>query len=226
MQKVVILDYKNNILENPETFSRHKMYAALLFKNKNYELMSINKGKIRDPSVQKKNHQFLKIITINKIFYIFYACNFIKQKSNHVKTVIFSDPWFLTAFTLTIFRILRHKVRVQVQVHADIGVTNWRTQSVKNYLRFYAAKISLNAADSIRFVSTAQKKDILKKFNLNSAKCVVAPVPITWNIKQNSANVVKKSTKVMNIGYIGRFHKERNLDEIYEFVKKLPSDTK
>ena len=162
---------------------------------------------------------FVVKTSINFLYFSFYSYKLARSLKLQIKLLVTTDPWesYLGAFLLK--KLLRKDIPIQIQVHGDIGNPNWRTTNAKNKLRFYIARYSLPKADSIRTVSARQTKYLIDSFDLNSEVFSIIPVPIS----KNSYSDIFSVNRQRSIGFIGRIHKERGLNEFIVLIKKLNS---
>jgi glycosyltransferase involved in cell wall biosynthesis len=107
-----------------------------------------------------------------------------------------------------------------MQVHADITDDNWKKRSMINRFRVKFGKINLKSADQIRAVSNSSSQEISSKFKIDSKKVIVLPVVL--NI-ENRINPIYLADRPRSIGFAGRFHADRGLDDFVLYVKKLSS---
>ena len=157
--------------------------------------------------------------SINFLYFSFYSYKLARSLKLQIKLLVTTDPWesYLGAFLLK--KLLRRDIPIQIQVHGDIGNPNWRNINAKNKLRFYIARYSLPKADSIRTVSARQTKYLIDSFDLNSEVFSIIPVPIS----KNSYSDIFSVNRQRSIGFIGRIHNERGLNEFIVLIKKLNS---
>ena len=224
MKKVVLVDPKSRIIENKETLLRHEHYGQELKKlDKEYTLVCISKI---NPDCKKaiKNLDFVS--TKHKIF-ILSLLQYLKKHRKEVKCVVFGDPWFYTLLILIFLFVFVRNLNVQIQFHADIEEIPNKTKSIIKNLRWRIARLSIKFTSNIRFVSKIQKEKFENKFKVKLVNAIIAPIPITWNLDLEPSGFGSKSNKLsspLKMGFLGRFHKERNLKELYYFFKLLPEE--
>jgi glycosyltransferase involved in cell wall biosynthesis len=103
-----------------------------------------------------------------------------------------------------LFLRLFFKYKIQLALHGEIH--KFGSEGIKFMLKQLWLLFTFNFSDSIRVVSIAQIEDLHRYYRLEKRKFVVCPIPIdcTKYIQ------LKKHTAHMSIGYVGRFHAERN----------------
>ena len=225
---VAILDLQNIILNGgKESIERHKTYLDTL------QIMTRQQGKINlrifapfDARFTRyyTNYDFIVPIKTNALIkwplLILKLVKIIYKDRKSLNMLIAGDPWFPAVLSLFIRKIINSKILVQTQIHADLGSEKWRKLSIKNNVKFALSRYTLNASDSIRFVSNAQYRKVASIIKIDPKKVFVAgiiyPIPRKTIAK-------KLNTNKVNIGMIGRISKDRGLNDFVKIIYKLNS---
>ena len=152
--------------------------------------------------------------SISKWFYVFDALKlgrFIVVKKG-ITNITCQDP-FETGLVGALIRN-RHKIRLELQIHTDIGSPYFRDFSFLNRTRFFISKYTLTRADTVRVVSE-RIKDYVKKY-IDESKIEVRPISIDIEKIKNTVITVdlhKKYSQFSSIVLIvSRLEKEKNID--------------
>lgn len=136
------------------------------------------------------------------------------------------------AFTNVIAFLLRRFCRtpVQVQIHTDFLAPAFRSESLKNRLRYHLYCWSVRRADCVRVVSERIKRSLV--FKLGVPEKTIAVLPVFTNMKKNASDPPAEDFKRKFIGaepvvlWVGRLAKEKNpslaLEIFGEFAKEFP----
>jgi glycosyltransferase involved in cell wall biosynthesis len=116
----------------------------------------------------------------------------------------------------------RVSTKVQIQVHADICDYEWIKLSWKNRFKSAIAIRILAYTDSIRFVSTSQKRLVHEKQNRKPREEIVIPVFLNLG----SRDVEQSWERPRVIGFVGRMEKERGTRSLIQLVEKLSTDSR
>lgn len=130
------------------------------------------------------------------------------------RTIIAGDPvfGFLAALLIKITSIPLSNI--QLQFHGDIYSAS-TIQDGKTLIRFLITRLSLKFAQSIRVVSNFQIEE-LRPITRKNVDFRVAPIPLNYlKIPINSQG------ERIGIGFIGRLHYERGLNQFVEIVLEL-----
>jgi glycosyltransferase involved in cell wall biosynthesis len=136
---------------------------------------------------------------------------------NRLALILCGDIWESTILALISKIVLRRSIPIQSQIHADIGDENWYKGSLIRKLRLAVIPLYLNNINGIRFVSNGQQERFLKRFNW-SGSSLVSPVPSNCITKGNNLNKHKLPNAV---GFFGRIHSDRGLNEFVRICKVL-----
>jgi glycosyltransferase involved in cell wall biosynthesis len=225
---VAILDLQNIILKGGrESIERHKTYLDTLH-NITPQQQKINL-RIFAPFEERftryyKDYNFIVPIKTKALIkwpsFILKIITIIYKDRKYINMLIAGDPWFPAVLSIFISKIIKSKILVQTQIHADLGSEKWRKLSIKNYVKFALSRYTLYASDSIRFVSEEQYRKVACKIKIDPNKVFVAgiiyPLPEQPIIK-------KLNTDKVNIGMIGRISSDRGLNEFTKIIYKLNS---
>lgn len=223
-QVIFLIDSRGIIrAENGDAQRRHKEYAYEIFLiNPKSVFYIISAAEVKNEKVELGNyHQ--TYIKSNKRFslkYVFEAVNIIKSFKNSSAILLAGDPWE-SAFNARVISFLtkylyRIKLPIQVQIHADITDSYWRKNSLANQIRFRLAAFSLRKADQIRAVTENMKSRVSDCYSIDPKKVFVSSVELNF-----PKMLIRPTTKIRprSIGFAGRFHKDRAIEEFIEFVR-------
>jgi glycosyltransferase involved in cell wall biosynthesis len=220
---ILILDPRGNIsLGGLDVIRRHEKYGKdlALISNK-LKLIVFSSSNLKSSSLKSS---FLDIFiltkpTINSVKFAWRSCRSIKKEQIDVKLLVTGDPWesFWTALLLRKF--LSKNIPIQIQIHGDIANPVWKYLNLRNYLRYYLARLLCNKADMFRAVGNSQKTNLIKNLKIVKSKIDVIPVPINFNSLDLSER--KYQSRAPNIAMIGRIHKDRGINNFLQLLEKL-----
>lgn len=226
--KIFLIDPKNIVLSGGiDSLNRHAIYSNTI---KNVETPGrSNEFKVICPYDKKyeeiiQEYSFLmfpnkyKSRRISNFLYSVFKL--IKHEKSDSILLIAGDPWQAAIYCLIIRCLVNKNIKIQIQVHADIGDNSWRKYSLKNKLKFYVSKYTLRKADTIRCVSITQLNKIGKNLKINEKKLFCSG--IIYNIPPLQT-IRRKKFKVPTVGFIGRIEPDRGIWEFVEIIKKLNS---
>ena len=169
-------------------------------------------------NIKKMN---LNLTSVSKPTYNSYrfsklAFQMLKTINSDVKLFVVGDPWesYVSAYFLK--KCLKISIPIQIQVHADIADPRWRRISIRNLIRFWIAKKTLQDASSVRCVSWQQRLNLIKYFGIDESIISVIPIPI-----RISKPISNKSNRPRTIGFIGRIHTDRGIWQFIDLIKTL-----
>jgi len=220
MKNIIMLDPRG-ILFNSDlaTIQRHKNYIDLLNKESNikevYRLTILSLSKNSKIEMIVDGNLIIKSLgtpTINFIKYSYFCAQEIKQNLNKTAFIVCGDPWisFLSAYFLRIF--VQNKLKIQIQIHADISSPEWTNISLKNYLKKFIHKFAVNNSDQIRVVSSHLKDWLIHEYKIESKKVIVSPVPL------NLIKIKKSKSRASYVAFFGRIEADRG---VFDFVKMI-----
>jgi glycosyltransferase involved in cell wall biosynthesis len=218
---VLILDSRGIVVSGGvDVITRHEMYAKALANTSKLKLMVFTASQSINKANQRYKNLEIKIIsnpTFNSLKFAKDSYKFIKSNNLDVKALVVGDPWASIVTALCLNKFLGGEITIQTQIHADIGDRRWRRLNLRNYFKYSLAKIFLPYSDSIRAVSKAQAKLIIRSFGVDKSRTEVIPVPI------NNLNLLSKSPskRPRIIGFFGRIHQDRGIWEFIDLVKRL-----
>ena len=203
-----------------DALNRHKLYTKNLknLTNKNSEIYIIVYSRFNKKykTIQFKN---LKIIPTKSFHRIFFSIDitiitiklFLRDWKPNVITC--QNPWG-EAFILLLFSKII-KCSFVSQIHTDLLSIYWLKQNpIFNLIRLIQAFLIFNLSSIIRTVSDGISLKLHNFFFIPKNKLHNIPVGITIN-RNSTINIFKtgiKKEKIINILYVGRFEKEKNLD--------------
>jgi len=216
MTNVVIVDVKGVITKSsPDVLFRHVQYAdalARLDSKSRLIILSRNKGRY---DLLSKN---IEIISEKSLLNYFRKGFKLFRSLNENTLLVSGDPWESYLASLILRKFTSKHLPIQVQLHADVGSSSWRSLNGRNRIRALFLSYSLNRAETIRCVSTSQLTNLERISPGVSSKTEVIPVPIQfdYDLEQN-----KKRQKKVAIAIVGRIHKDRGLEEFVRICKIL-----
>ena len=143
----------------------------------------------------------------------------LKPLKTQISLFIAGDPWETLLITFLLKLSLSRKTPIQAQLHADIGDPNWDKGNYIRKIRKYLFPHFANLASSFRFVSQGQLNRC--KYLLNSKMdLVIAPVPSPEILVGES---VGKRERTRAIGFLGRIHQDRGLEDFTSFATAVKS---
>jgi glycosyltransferase involved in cell wall biosynthesis len=133
--------------------------------------------------------------------------------------LIAGDPWIDALFVTLIKKFLWFvDIKTQMSVHGD--VISQEKSTIKKSIKKRCLSMLLKDADSVRVVSRHLMQMVSADIGVDQSKIFVAPIPIVVPKLLQTP----QSSKRM-IGFVGRLHYERGLNEFIEIVKKLDCST-
>jgi glycosyltransferase involved in cell wall biosynthesis len=111
---------------------------------------------------------------------------------------------------------------IQIQVHGDIGNRLWKFQSLKNFLKYLVALISIRYAKSIRCVGVTQSTNLFNAFRIDKSKISIIPVQLSLSSEKSFSK--NFDAKNLIIGHVGRIHKERSCEKLLTILNVLAAE--
>jgi glycosyltransferase involved in cell wall biosynthesis len=229
LSKFVVLIDSRGIIEfkDTDTLKRHEDYGKklqdVLPKSHLYIITATANA---EPKISTKylTQEFIKSNKRFSIKYIFKTVSIIKSLNSSQIVLVAGDPWEAGISARAIQMLIKNrfgfKTPIQMQLHADITDSEWKSRSKVNGIRAGLAGFNLRKADQIRLVSPKQKNEIVKKFGIEEDKLIVSPVAL--NIPKNF-DTFFATDRPKTIGFAGRFHEDRGLSDFLAYVKKISS---
>ena len=222
-QVVVIFDFRNVIGGgSEEVILRHKNYAQILITRSDLGLHVHSRG----GKTINTDKTFSHSVSGSSIIGIFKYCRvlatYLRKQNLDPVLLISGDPWE-SLVSARLFRfIFAKRAPIQVQFHGDIGARKWKFLNVRNFIRFFFAKLSLGNKSNMYFRSTSnlQAKHLEKAFNIPPKKNDVLPVGINLDFVRTPT---KKNETTIRIAFVGRLHKDRGTKEFVGLIKSLKS---
>lgn len=225
MNKVIVFaDARSRIsLREDSTLARHSEYISELQKIQGFEeakllILQPSLSPFKSETIELKNITIVRLslsrlLNVKKYFAI---------SELHILLIVSGDPWESYLFSLILNVLIGGKAPTQVQIHSELSKA-WSAQRLLNRLRTNFAGFALRKATNVRAVSIEQRDYIVDRYRLDKRKTVVVPVQF------NSAEALaEKKSKIrpLTIGFIGRIHKERNIERFVEITSYLMSKDK
>jgi len=213
---------------NDDSQRRHRNYAKTLFLRKSnynfYVISAVENGKESEVS-QNFRQNYIKCNKRLSLKYILSSVQVIRKTNSNSVILIAGDPWeaALSAYLAAIIlkRIYKVQCLIQIQIHADITDDVWRNTNFTNRFRYHWASLSLKRANQIRVVTDKLKNGIVKDFSIKAERIIIAPVELNFPA-ENDLSFYKNRPR--SIGFAGRFHKDRSVNEFVEYIRKLDPD--
>jgi glycosyltransferase involved in cell wall biosynthesis len=206
---------------------RHINYAKNLPSRNskyNFQVISAIENQKKSDVIENFQQHYIKCNNRLSIKYVLKTVQIIRKAKPFRVVLIAGDPWEAAINTYIVANILKKiyniKCLIQLQIHADICDKAWRRSSFTNKARYYLAYMSLTRANQIRVVSEKLKNGVIKDFSVNESKIIIAPVEL--NLPKKIELSFHKD-RPRSIGFAGRFHKDRSVNEFVEYIKKLDS---
>ncbi len=151
--------------------------------------------------------------------FLFGAYRNLKPLKTQISLFIAGDPWETLLITFLLKLSLSREIPIQAQLHADIGDPNWDKGNYIRKIRKLMFRRLANLATSFRFVSQGQLNRCEHLLN-NKMDLVIAPVPSPEIIVGES---VGKRERKKTIGFLGRIHQDRGLEDFTRFAMAVKS---
>jgi len=226
---ILVLDPRGLISENnSDVISRNISYGKNLsqshYKNR-FKLISLSGSSIK--GIEKKVFRYFSIYyiskpTFNVLKFALKSAYLINNKKWKVELLVASDPWESFWCAHLIKKFIRTDTPIQIQVHGDIANPIWREIDLRNRLRYIFLNKSLSKATSIRCVTGYQAELMIKYLGVNSKKIDIIPVPISELGKLRK----REFLKLKSIGFIGRIHHDRGINDFIDLIKNINSQNK
>jgi glycosyltransferase involved in cell wall biosynthesis len=225
---IFLIDSRGVIQEKKDDSQRrHIDYAKnLSLRNSeyNFQVISAIESQKKSDVIENFQQHYIKCNKRLSIKYVLKTVQIIRKTKPFRVVLIAGDPWEAAINTYIIANILKKiyniKCLIQLQIHADICDKAWRRSSFTNKARYYLAYMSLTRANQIRVVSEKLKNGVIKDFSVNESKIIIAPVELNFPKK---IELSFHKDRPRSIGFAGRFHKDRSVNEFVEYIKKLDS---
>lgn len=161
--------------------------------------------------------------SINRWMYIFDALKlgrFIVDKRK-IDNITCQDP-FETGIVGALIKS-RHDIKLEIQIHTDLGNENFKRFSTLNFIRIFMSKFVLPRADHVRVVSN-RIKDYVKRF-IDETKIEIRPIKVDIDIIKNTPiniDLHKKYPQFEKIVLMAsRIEKEKNIDMAIRAFSRL-----
>ncbi len=136
------------------------------------------------------------------------------------------DPFETGIIARRLAKIL--KVKLELQIHTDIGNHYFQQESLKNRVRHLLSKQLLSKADHIRVVSNKLKNYLVEKLKIDNSKIEVRPIFVDIEKIKNTPITINLHQKYPQFDKIilmaSRLTREKNIDlaieAMFEVVKQ------
>lgn len=229
-QEVLIIDIRGVIARDESTILRHIDYGKYLtqISHGGKSLVVISRG---NSTLIKKHERTSKtptkfIIeespTFNLMRFIFLCLRYEKENRSRISLLVSGDPWETYWFCRFLTLLTGNRLKIQVQIHADVLDPNWWELSTANRIRYHLLRLNSNTIRNVRLVSANQRMNLLKRFPNLRSQITIAPVPLS--ISRYTFSADGKSPDKLVIGFVGRIHKDRGLTLFANVIKRLEQD--
>jgi glycosyltransferase involved in cell wall biosynthesis len=212
---VLILDFRNVISKgSQEVISRHEKYALSLKRITGFDesqITVIGTTAPGGPILESVHLQYFSTKTQkwNLLSYSFKLAIYIKQRKSHSTILVSGDPWESAVAAIVARILLKRKIPIQIQIHADIGDELWLKSNPINVVKSWLARRTLKFASSIRTTSSNQQEKILSTYGVSSG--IFERIPVQLNLP-DSHHINPERSQLDSLGLIGRIHKDRGLE--------------
>lgn len=118
--------------------------------------------------------------------------------------------------------IIDRKISIQISVHGTFfGQSDTIFSFFKLHIHNLLLRLLLPHVESVRVVSPQVKREMVEAFRVDPRRIFVAPIPF-----DAYPEFRYRDFQSPTIGVIGRFHSERNLDEILEILEIVVNNPK
>lgn len=222
---VYIVDVRNLIQGNKSSLERHLKYSEILDLRSNSDLsLGIIRFK-RQNFITSGREDGLQVLTLpSNPFALARVLLLNKIKGNlntSVRVLVAGDPWESALSAYILKSTYFNSVKVQVQIHGDIGNKEWIFLTFRNILRSFVAKFTLQFADQLRTVGKKQTEKLISKYSVSNLKCRIVPVASFFSSSANISDVRNSTTPAL--GFVGRLQSDRGIEEFLDLVAKLRS---
>jgi len=222
--KILMLDIRGNLSPtSKEVIARHQKYGEKLVKfsepeNIMFQILSKSKyqSQINSAGFELR---FLGSRFLTNFAYILKVLRTIQKSRQQIGLMVCGDPWESFWFSAFLAHVLRIKVPIQVQIHADIGSLEWKNLNIRNQIRSHFFWFALRYSQSVRFTSQQQLIGVQNTGIDLKQDYIVVPVPL--NLPSQGIPIGTSSKRPNTIGLIGRIHEDRGLDSFVFFIRKL-----
>jgi len=213
-------------MRDESTILRHIEYGQILdqITNGGLSLIILTRGNPEILSVSRVYKEEKTKFVFNQHHesvwnFILSSIRFIRKNKSKINVLVSGDPWETYWFCRFLRLVSRTNAGIQVQIHADIMDTNWKKLSLANQLRFFCVNLDSKSIKNIRLVSQNQLRSFLHRFPHLESKVFALPVPLSiMQFEFPRENIVREN---LNIGFVGRVHKDRGLKSFLIVVNRL-----
>lgn len=118
--------------------------------------------------------------------------------------------------------IKERKIQIQISIHGSFfGETSNFFSYLRSLIRIWLLRLSLPHVESVRVVSPQVEQEMIIRFRVDPKRIFIAPIPF-----ETYPEFQDRDFQSATIGVIGRFHSERNLDEILEILEVVSRNSK
>lgn len=130
---------------------------------------------------------------------------------------VLGDPWKSALVGMLYKWTTFSKTPFQLQLHADLASPRWKSQNLRNFLKYLIASFSIICFNNLRVVSKSQAKNL----KLSTCKRVdVIPVSLSGGNQKSSARSKREG---LVFGFFGRLHPDRGTDRLIKIFNECLS---
>lgn len=219
---VLILDFRNVISKgSQEVIRRHEKYALSLKRITGFDesqITVIGTTAPSEPILESAHLRYFSTKTQkwNLLGYSLKIVIYIKQRKSHLTILVSGDPWESAVAAIVVRILLKKKIPLQIQIHADIGDEFWLKSNPINVVKRWLARKTLRFASSIRTTSINQQQKILRNYDVSTG--VFDIIPVQLNLPY-SPHINSERNQRDCLGVIGRIHKDRGLETALRVIE-------
>lgn len=150
-------------------------------------------------------------------------CSIVLAKYEIKPNILVAGDATLGLMSCLYLRLIKEcKSQIQISIHGSFfGETSNFLSYSKSLIRIWLLRLSLPHVESVRVVSPQVKQEMIKRFRVDPKRIFIAPIPF-----ETYPEFQIRDFQSATIGVIGRFHSERNLDEILEILEVVSRNSK
>ncbi len=224
MKKVLIIDTRNVIRHGGKSvLIRHTEYASALnqLSEAEFGLLIFDGYGMCSPEEILTDATKVSLKKKNQIHLIWQLISLLRRDKT-ICLLVSGDPWIPTMICIIAKFFSKSRIPLQIQIHGDIGNKKWRTNSIKNFLKFLVARATLYFATNIRTVGREQSLNLERSFGVNRNLIFVIPVQISFVPEIINSKYFQRD--LPTLGFVGRIQKERSYNKLIWILGILAKD--
>ena len=227
-KKIIMIDPRGRVGKaGGEVIGRHIKYANTLAAELNcrdetpLQIYSISNC-VKEPEIYESLRiEYIYCPPYNLFRFAKEISRLLDKLTNTQIALVSGDTWVSAITARIIQKKLCKAIPLQVQCHFD--VENLYSQSKSNLLsilKLLTFKYFLRVSNQLRLVNGSNASFLIAKYPKQKGKFFIAPSILNIPPLRNQN---ERSTELIHIGWVGRFHHERNPSGFVELIKKLDS---